>query len=71
MAAQIPALGAGVTAFSARELTLRNTVSAPGYAALDVQAAYDFAYAATLSQACLQSSQAFSQSRQTGCCSCL
>lgn len=34
--------GAGVTAFSARELTLPNTVSVPGYAALDAQAAYDF-----------------------------
>ncbi len=34
--------GAGVTAFSARQLTLPNTVSVPGYAALDAQAAYDF-----------------------------
>lgn len=34
--------GAGVTALSARELTLPNTVSAPGYALLDAQASYDF-----------------------------
>lgn len=34
--------GAGVTAFSARELTLPNSVSVPGYAALDAQASYDF-----------------------------
>ena len=34
--------GAGVTAFSAREVTLPNSVSVPGYAVLDAQAAYDF-----------------------------
>ncbi|WP_330214455.1 TonB-dependent siderophore receptor [Pseudomonas sp. AM8] len=34
--------GAGVTALSARELTLPNTVSAPGYALFDAQASYDF-----------------------------
>ncbi|WP_230771632.1 TonB-dependent siderophore receptor [Sphingomonas sp. Leaf4] len=34
-------LGAGVTAFTAREVTLPNTVSVPGYAAIDAQAAYD------------------------------
>lgn len=35
-------LGAGVTAFSKREITLPNTVTVPGYATLDAQAAYDF-----------------------------
>ena len=34
--------GAGITALSSRELTLPNTVSAPGYALLDAQASYDF-----------------------------
>lgn len=34
--------GAGITALSARELTLPNTVSAPGYALLDAQTSYDF-----------------------------
>ncbi|QUW66240.1 TonB-dependent siderophore receptor [Pseudomonas synxantha] len=34
--------GAGVTAFSARELTLPNTVAVPGYALLDAQVSYDF-----------------------------
>jgi iron complex outermembrane receptor protein len=34
--------GAGITAFSSRELTLPNTVSAPGYALLDAQTSYDF-----------------------------
>ena len=33
--------GAGMTAFSAREITLPNSVSVPGYAALDAQAAYN------------------------------
>jgi iron complex outermembrane receptor protein len=33
--------GAGVTAFSARQTTLPNAVSVPGYAAIDAQAAYD------------------------------
>lgn len=34
--------GAGVTAFTKRELTLPNTVTVPGYAAVDAQASYDF-----------------------------
>ncbi len=34
--------GAGVTGFSSRQDTLPNTLSTPGYAALDAQAAYDF-----------------------------
>ncbi len=34
--------GAGVTAFSSRELTLPNTIAVPGYAAIDAQASYDF-----------------------------
>lgn len=34
--------GAGITALSARELTLPNTVSAPGYALLDAQTSYEF-----------------------------
>lgn len=34
--------GAGVTAFSSREITLPNSVSVPGYAVMDAQAAYDF-----------------------------
>lgn len=34
--------GAGVTAFDSRQLTLPNTVSVPGYAAVDAQAAYAF-----------------------------
>lgn len=33
--------GAGVTALSARQLTLPNTLSVPGYAMIDAQAAYD------------------------------
>jgi iron complex outermembrane receptor protein len=33
--------GAGVTALSARQLTLPNTLSVPGYAVIDAQAAYD------------------------------
>ena len=33
--------GAGVTAFSAREITLPNSVSVPGYAVVDAQASYD------------------------------
>lgn len=33
--------GAGVTAFTAREVTLPNSVAAPGYAVADAQAAYD------------------------------
>jgi iron complex outermembrane receptor protein len=34
--------GAGVTAHRVRQLTLPNTVSVPGYAMIDAQAAYDF-----------------------------
>jgi len=33
--------GAGVTALSARQLTLPNTLSVPGYAMIDAQASYD------------------------------
>ncbi|WP_202423952.1 TonB-dependent siderophore receptor [Duganella lactea] len=33
--------GAGVTALSARQITLPNTLSVPGYAMIDAQAAYD------------------------------
>lgn len=35
-------IGAGVTAFSERQITLPNTITVPGYATLDAQAAYDF-----------------------------
>lgn len=35
------AVGAGVTAFTSRELTLPNTIAVPGYAAIDAQASYD------------------------------
>lgn len=41
--AQGLSFGAGVTAFGRRDLTLPNTVSAPGYAVVDAQAAYEFA----------------------------
>lgn len=42
--------GLGVTAVSARELTLPNSVAVPGYALLDAQAAYEFGpYTLTLS----------------------
>ena len=34
--------GGGITAFDSRALTLPNTVSVPGYATVDAQAAYDF-----------------------------
>lgn len=34
--------GTGVTAFSAREITLPNSVPVPGYAVVDAQAAYEF-----------------------------
>ena len=34
--------GAGITDESSRPLTLPNTISVPGYAAVDAQAAYDF-----------------------------
>ena len=36
------AFGAGVTAFTKKEITLPNTLTAPGYAAIDAQASYDF-----------------------------
>ncbi|WP_414605619.1 TonB-dependent siderophore receptor [Stenotrophomonas pavanii] len=36
------AFGAGVTAVSARELTLPNTIAIPGFAVFDAQASYDF-----------------------------
>ncbi|MGJ0239536.1 TonB-dependent siderophore receptor [Novosphingobium fluoreni] len=35
------AVGAGITAFTSRELTLPNTIAVPGYAAIDAQASYD------------------------------
>lgn len=35
--------GAGISALGARQLTLPNTLSVPGYAMIDAQAAYDFA----------------------------
>jgi iron complex outermembrane receptor protein len=41
-AAEGLSFGAGVTGFSARQDTLPNTISTPGYAAIDAQAAYDF-----------------------------
>ncbi|UXC20495.1 TonB-dependent siderophore receptor [Comamonas squillarum] len=40
--AQGLAFGAGISAVSARQLTLPNTVAAPGMATVDAQAAYDF-----------------------------
>ena len=52
--------GAGVTAFSAREVTLPNSVSVPGYAAVDAQAAYDFGrYTLQVSAVNLNGSGAF------------
>ncbi len=33
--------GAGITAFTARELTLPNSIAVPGYAVVDAQASYD------------------------------
>ena len=33
--------GAGITAFTARELTLPNSIAVPGYAVIDAQASYD------------------------------
>jgi iron complex outermembrane receptor protein len=41
-AAEGLSFGAGVTGFSARQDTLPNTISTPGYAAIDTQASYDF-----------------------------
>jgi iron complex outermembrane receptor protein len=40
--------GSGVTGFSSRQVTLPNTVSTPGYAAIDAQVSYDFARHYTL-----------------------
>lgn len=34
--------GAGISAFSGREVTLPNSVTVPGYAMVDAQAAYEF-----------------------------
>lgn len=36
------AFGAGLTAFTKKEITLPNTVTSPGYAAVDAQASYSF-----------------------------
>lgn len=36
------AFGAGVTAFTKKEITLPNTLTSPGYAAIDAQASYQF-----------------------------
>lgn len=36
------AFGAGITALSARQLTLPNTVKVPGYSSIDAQVSYDF-----------------------------
>lgn len=41
-AAQGLSFGAGVSAFSAKQLTLPNTVSVPGYATVDAQASYEW-----------------------------
>ncbi|HUB28146.1 MAG TPA: TonB-dependent receptor [Terracidiphilus sp.] len=41
-AAEGLSFGSGVTGFSARQDTLPNTLSTPGYAVVDAQAAYDF-----------------------------
>lgn len=52
--------GVGITAFSAREVTLPNSVSVPGYAALDAQAAYDFGrFTVAVSAVNLRGAQAF------------
>jgi len=58
--AQGLSFGAGITAFSARELTLPNTVSTPGYAIVDAQAAYTFGrYTITLSGVNLANRRAY------------
>lgn len=36
--------GAGISAFTSRELTLPNTIAVPGYAVIDAQAAYDIGW---------------------------
>jgi iron complex outermembrane receptor protein len=52
--------GAGITAFSSREDFLPNTVSVPGYAAVDAQASYDFdRYTITVSGVNLAGRRAF------------
>ncbi|RJS93683.1 TonB-dependent siderophore receptor [Salinisphaera sp. Q1T1-3] len=53
-------LGAGVTALGAREDTLPNTVSVPGYALIDAQAAYTFSrYSVQVSGVNLGDNKAF------------
>jgi iron complex outermembrane receptor protein len=42
------AFGAGVTAFTKKEITLPNTVASPGYAAVDAQTSYDFGHRFTI-----------------------
>jgi iron complex outermembrane receptor protein len=52
--------GAGITAFSSREDFLPNTVSVPGYAAVDAQASYDYdRYTITVSGVNLAGRRAF------------
>ena len=52
--------GAGVTAFTSREITLPNSVAVPGYAVVDAQAAYDFGrFTAQVSAANLGGRRAF------------
>ena len=52
--------GAGLTVFDDRPLTLPNTVSVPGYAVVDAQAAYDFdRFTLSLSVVNLNGSRAF------------
>jgi iron complex outermembrane receptor protein len=52
--------GAGITAFSSREDFLPNTVSVPGYAAVDAQASYDYdRYTVTVSGVNLAGRRAF------------
>jgi iron complex outermembrane receptor protein len=42
------AFGAGVTAFTKKEITLPNTVASPGYAAVDAQTSYGFGHRFTI-----------------------
>ena len=52
--------GAGVTAFTSREITLPNSVAVPGYAAMDAQAAFEFSrFTIGVSVANLTGSRAF------------
>lgn len=39
--AQGLSFGAGISAFTSRELALPNTIAVPGYAVIDAQASYD------------------------------